>query len=258
MTWPRRPAVPGWDKVSATWARRSGAPIPVKQLPSFTNPTPAACAVAGDVLVAVEDDLGAERRMPAHLDGQVPPGRVHDVEGVVVDELPGLLQVADPAGLLRPGHLPHRGRRLRHQYQEHPGPDGVLAQVVLGDPVLPLPGTTVDHRNPVGAGPGPDPTGEPARQPHQVRVVEGVVAVVMPAPPPHPEPARVVPEREVRVEHDPIHTVVAAGHQLGIVSAEIVHPPTVRRSAASDQSCPEGATGSGRSPGPGVETLACA
>jgi hypothetical protein len=44
MTWPRRPAVPGWDKVSAIWARRSGSPILVKQFPSLANPTSAAYA----------------------------------------------------------------------------------------------------------------------------------------------------------------------------------------------------------------------
>jgi len=33
-----------------------------------------------DVLVAVEDHLGPEGRVARHLDGHVPPGRVHDVE----------------------------------------------------------------------------------------------------------------------------------------------------------------------------------
>ena len=48
-----------------------------------------------DVLVAVEDDLRPERRVPGHLDGQVPEGRVHDVEAVVVDVLPFALQPGD-------------------------------------------------------------------------------------------------------------------------------------------------------------------
>src|SRR5664279_5163796 len=51
--------------------------------------------LAGDVLVAVEDHLRPEGWMPTHLDRHVPEGRVHDVERVVVDELPGLVQVAD-------------------------------------------------------------------------------------------------------------------------------------------------------------------
>jgi hypothetical protein len=36
------------------------------------------------ILVAVQDDLRGERRMPGHLDHQVPPGRVHDVEAVMI------------------------------------------------------------------------------------------------------------------------------------------------------------------------------
>ena len=63
--------------------------------------------LAGDVLVAVEDHLRTKRRVPADLDRQVPKGRIHDVEGVVVDELPRLLQVADLPGA-GAGHLPDR------------------------------------------------------------------------------------------------------------------------------------------------------
>ena len=44
MTWLRRPICPGWDKVSAIFARRSGSSTRVKQLPSFVKPIPAARA----------------------------------------------------------------------------------------------------------------------------------------------------------------------------------------------------------------------
>lgn len=218
------------------------------------EPDPRRLRGRGDVLVAVEDDLGAERWVTAHLDHQMSPGRVHDVEGVVVDELAGLLQIADPSRCLRPDHFPHGGGCFRDQDQEHPGPDGVGGQIVLRDPMLPFPGAAGDHLDLVRGGPGPDPAGEPARQPHQMRVVQRVVAVVVPASPPHPEPARIVPESEVGVDHDPVHTVIAAGHQLGIAGAQLIHPPTVRRPSVRDQSCPEGATDAGRSPGIGVES----
>src|SRR4051794_13781516 len=102
MTWPSRPAVPGWDKVSAIWARRPGSPIPVKQFPSLAKPISAACAVQATNSCPLRITC-AERRMPAHLDRQLSPGRVHDVEGVVVDELPGLFQVADLPRLRRAG-----------------------------------------------------------------------------------------------------------------------------------------------------------
>jgi hypothetical protein len=48
------------------------------------------------------------------------------------------------------------------------------------------------------------------RHPHQVRVVQLVIAAVQP-PPPAPEPARVVPKAEVGLQHDPVYAVIAAG-----------------------------------------------
>jgi hypothetical protein len=41
------------------------------------------------------------------------------------------------------------------------------------------------------------PAGEPARHPHQVRVIEMPVRTAMQLPPPGPEPARAVTQREV-------------------------------------------------------------
>ena len=79
-----------------------------------------------------------------------------------------------------------------------PIPTVWVAKVVLGDPVLPLPGDDSRSPEPRWRRPSPDPTGEPARQPHQMRVVEGVVAVVVPAPPPHPKSARVVTDTSRR------------------------------------------------------------
>jgi hypothetical protein len=54
--------------------------------------------LAGHVLVAVEHDLRAERRVPGHLDRHVPPVRVDDVEGIVVDVLGTLFQAGDYPG----------------------------------------------------------------------------------------------------------------------------------------------------------------
>lgn len=102
-------------------------------------------------------------------------------------------------------------------------------QILLGDAVLALPGLAEHHRHVVRRAPRLDPPREPARHPHQVGVVQLGVAVVVPAPPPHPQPARVVTEREERVEHDPIHAVIAAGQQIPVAKAEIVgHRQTLR------------------------------
>jgi hypothetical protein len=99
-------------------------------------------------------------------------------------------------------------------------------QVRLGDAVLALPGLTEDHRHLVGRAAGLDPPREPTHHPHQVGVVQLGVAVAVPASPPGAEPTRVVPEREETVEHDPVHAVVAARHQIRIPQAALVirHP----------------------------------
>ena len=168
--------------------------------------------------MAVEDDLRPERWMPGHLDGHVSPLRVQDVEGVVVDEGPLLDQVAQhPAG--RAGDLPDRGHRARHQDQEHPAIHPVGGQVLLGDLVLALPALAVDHRDAVRGGRRADPAGEPPGHPHQVRVVQLRIVTVQ-ASPPGAEPARVVTQRVVGVEHDPVHAVVAAVEQIAVARTE--------------------------------------
>src|SRR4029078_4537658 len=46
---------------------------------------PRRAGLPGHELVAVADDLRAERRMPRHLDRHMTPHRIHDVERIVVD-----------------------------------------------------------------------------------------------------------------------------------------------------------------------------
>ena len=62
-----------------------------------------------------------------------------------------------------------------------------------------------------------------------------------PTPPPGSEPAGVVAQRIIGVQHGPVHAVIGPGHQTGVAGAEVIHPLTVRRSTARDQSCFEGA-----------------
>ena len=69
----------------------------------------------------------------------------------------------------------------------------VLGQVLLGDLMLALLGLAIDHRNPVRLRGRSHPAGEPAGEPHQMRVVQLLIAVAVPTPPPHPEAARRMP-----------------------------------------------------------------
>jgi len=84
---------------------------------------PSACAATCDVLVAVEDHLRAEGRVPGHLDRQVPSLPVHDVEAVVIHlgAFPG--QAADYRAVRGPAHIPRHRRGPGDQDHEHSRPD---------------------------------------------------------------------------------------------------------------------------------------
>lgn len=186
----------------------------------------------GDVLVAVQDDLRAEGRVARHLDRHMSPVGVEDVERVVVDEHLLLGQVAEHATLaLGTLHVPGGGRGTGDQDQEHADAEvGMGGEVLLGDEVLALAALAVDDRHAVGRAPRPDATTEPARHPHQMGIVQVVVVVAVPAPPPHSEPARAVAQREVGVQHDAIHAVVRTGQQVAVAGGQVVeHIATVRR-----------------------------
>ena len=192
--------------------------------------------------LAVQDDLRSERRMPGHLDRHMPPGRIHDVKRVVVDVLGLLLQIDDPPPR-GPLHLPHLRRGLADQHQEDPRPRRRAGrQVLRGDQVLAVAGLAPDHRDVIGLAPRLHPAGEPASHPHQVRVVQLLVAAVMPPPPPHAEAARVMAQREERVQHDPVHAVIPAGQQIPVPGGEIIsHAPNVPRSPpAVSRTAPKG------------------
>jgi hypothetical protein len=217
---------------------------------------PDALPLRGDrnVLVAVEHYLRPERRVPGHLDHQVPECRVHDVEAVVVDVLPLLLQVRDDPAR-GPVRLPYRGRRLGRQDQEHPCGDHVRLQVLLGDQVLTLPGLAEDDRDAVRGRPGLDPAGEPPGHPHQVRVIQLIVAAGVQPPPPGPEPARVHPHRAPGVQHHPVHAVIAAVDQIAVPRGEVIsHAPNVPACTLAVSRTARSATPSGRSPGRSVVT----
>src|SRR5258708_27169696 len=164
QTWPRRPIAAGCGKASATWARRCGSAISVKQLPSLANPTPSARACAATYSWPLRMTWAGKRRMPGHLDRHMTPGRVHDVEGVMVD-IGGLLRQVGDGAARGPADLPYSGRRLRGQHQEHPRAHLMRGQVLLGDQVLAPPGLAVDQPQAVRSRPCLEPAGETARPP---------------------------------------------------------------------------------------------
>jgi hypothetical protein len=68
-----------------------------------------------------------------------------------------------------------------------------------------------------------------------VRVIQLIVAAVQP-PPPAPEPARIVPDREEGIQHHPVHAVITARQQIPVPFSEVIsHALTVEATRISDQ-----------------------
>jgi hypothetical protein len=71
-------------------------------------------------------------------------------------------------------------------------------------------------------------------------VIQLVIRPVEPAPP-GAKPARVVPQRVVGVEHDPVHTVIGAGQKIPVPLAELIdHARTVTAAPTATDTAPKG------------------
>ena len=60
---------------------------------------------------------------------------------------------------------------------------------------------------------------EPAGRPHRVSVLQRLVGPGQ-RPPPHAEPARIMPHPEIRVENDAIYAIVAVAQQILVEGAQ--------------------------------------
>ncbi len=208
------------DKVSATVARAAvgdaGETVAV-----LGEVDPRLPRLAGHVLVAVEDDLRPKGRVPGHLDREMPPLLVQDVEGVMVDIglLPG--EVPNAAGR-RALDVPHPRHRPGDQDQAHAFPDGVGRQILGGDLVLALALAAVDDRDAVGLGEAPQAATESPGHAHEMGVVQVRLGAAGQSPPPLPKPTRGVAQREVGVEDDAVYAVVAPLQEIAVLVAQPV------------------------------------
>src|SRR6266536_1365210 len=160
---------------------------------------------AGNVLVAVEDDLGTERGMTRHFDRDMPPFGVPDVEGVVIHERRLLAQ--QWAARARTSDVPHRCNRPRHKNKEESSLDNVRGQVLLTDLVLVLSPAAVYDWDLVSFGKTAYTATKATGHAHQMGVVQLVVRPHQPTPP-VPKTASRVAQRVVSVQDDPIDTVI--------------------------------------------------
>jgi hypothetical protein len=191
--------------VSAILAKPAASEIVVKQLPYLGKAQARLARLAGDVLMAVQHHLGGERRMPADLDCQMAPVGIKDVERIVVDVRHRLFAF----DVVLAGHIPHRRRGAANQDQKQALGDRRLGQIFFCQIVFALPGGTVDHRNGVGLGVAANAPAEAPGHPHQGGVLQRLVGPGQ-RPPPHAEPAGVVPHPEIGVEDDAIDAIVTA------------------------------------------------
>jgi len=71
----------------------------------------------------------------------------------------------------------------------------------------------------VGLGVTAHAAAEAAGHPHQVSVLQRLVGPGQ-RPPPHAEPARIMPHPEIRVENDAIYAIVAVAQQILVEGAQ--------------------------------------
>jgi len=173
------------------------------------------------ILMSIQDDLCSKGRMAAHLDGDMPPIRVKNVERIVIDKriLPSQVNHCATFG---PLHIPNWGRRTSDQDQKYPGVAGFRRKISLSDFVFPLSWLTVDHRNLMGFGIPTNTTTQPPRHSHQMGIVQLIIRTHQ-SPPPGTKTACSLSHLKVGVQDNPIHAIIGGFQQALIILAKLIH-----------------------------------
>src|SRR5215470_10376808 len=92
----------------------------------------------------------------------------------------------------------------------------------------------------MGSGIASQATAEPARQPHQMGLIQGLIASRQLSPP-QPESAGTVTQAEVSIQQDPIYTVITACYNIPIECAQsIAHAAHLTRTTPCFATAPRG------------------
>src|SRR5215510_3849953 len=189
-------------------------------VPLLGERNPGVAALAGYILMAIQNDLRTEGRMAGHLDGDVPPIGIHDVEGIVVNKDLFRFKVTDDAAA-RSLNLPAGGHCPADQ-DEKQAPRWIVLQMLFGDLMLALFTTAVDDRYTMSFSITTHPTAESSRHPHQVCVVQFLFRSVVQPPPPESKAARRVAQSKVGVQNNTVHAIVAAIEIIAVIVAEFI------------------------------------
>lgn len=167
------------------------------------------------VLMSIQDDLCAERRMTAHLDGDMSPIGVENVERVVVHirVLSGKVDYFAALGTL---HIPNRRWRASNQDQKYADETWIFWKMFLGSFVFPLSWHTINQRNLVCLRMCANTTAKTSSHSHQMSIVQIVIRTHQLSPP-STEAAWCLTQAKVGVEDNPVHTVIGVVQQVSVI-----------------------------------------
>jgi hypothetical protein len=169
----------------------------------------------------IERNLQAKGRMAAHLDGEVSPLRVHNMEMVVIDQRPALGPTQYHFAVAIVFGLPDQGRSFGNEYGKDTSEVRVGGAKLFGLGVLGLvAGGKIAQRDLMFAGIGMHAPGKVPRQLAQSLLAQ--LRVGKKLVPPGQQPPAGLAQREVAAHANAIYTVVGATEQIRHVGREVV------------------------------------
>ena len=175
--------------------------------------------LAGHVLMAVENHLHRKRGMRTDLERHVPPVRILKMKSKMIDPHGRTLPLQVRRTARRGLHSPHRVRGAMNRDTKQPFLVRIARPMLFGDFVHVFIGHLFQDRDLPLLGHGPHPPRKPSCPTHHVGLVQVVIAAIH-VPPPSAETAGRAEQGAVSIEHDPVHTIVAAIQQVLITNAE--------------------------------------
>jgi len=178
-------------------------------------------ALTGHILMAVQHDLRGKRRMTGHLDRDVPPVGIQDMERVMLNECTLGFEIANYSlgGFL---DLPYRGRGTSNQDKKKSTNAWMFSQILSGDLMFAFFTAALYDGNPMCLCIRSQAPCKASSHPHQVCVVQSVISTIMQGSPPRTKSAWRITQRKIAVQYDSVYAIIAAAQQIAIVIAQLI------------------------------------